>query len=96
MEYRKLGRTGVKVSALCFGTMTFGNEADEPTSAAIVDRFREAGGNFIDTADVFSAGRRRRSPGGPSGAGATTSFSPPRAGCRCRMTLTPEAQDGGT
>lgn len=56
MRYRYLGRTGVKVSELCLGTMTFGNEADEKTSFAIMDRFREAGGNFIDTADVYSRG----------------------------------------
>ncbi len=56
MEYRQLGRTGTRVSELCLGTMTFGNEADEPTSTAIVDRFVEAGGNFIDTANVYSQG----------------------------------------
>jgi aryl-alcohol dehydrogenase (NADP+) len=56
MEKRILGRTGVHVSALCLGTMTFGNEADEPTSRAIVDRYLDAGGNFIDTADVYQRG----------------------------------------
>jgi aryl-alcohol dehydrogenase-like predicted oxidoreductase len=56
VEHRKLGNTGVTVSALCLGTMTFGNEADEPTSAAIVARYIEAGGNFIDTADVYQRG----------------------------------------
>ena len=59
MKLRKLGRTGLKVSNLCLGTMTFGNTAwgcDEPTSARIVARFLDAGGNFIDTADVYSAG----------------------------------------
>jgi aryl-alcohol dehydrogenase-like predicted oxidoreductase len=56
MELRTLGKTGVKVSALCLGTMTFGNEADEPTSRAIVDRFLDAGGNFVDTADVYQRG----------------------------------------
>lgn len=57
MEYRILGRTGLKVSALCLGAMTFGNEADEATSLALMDRFFEAGGNFIDTADIYSRGR---------------------------------------
>jgi aryl-alcohol dehydrogenase-like predicted oxidoreductase len=56
MEQRRLGSTGVRVSELCLGTMTFGNEADEATSKAIVDRFLDAGGNFVDTANVYSAG----------------------------------------
>jgi len=59
MRIRKLGRTGLKVSNLCLGAMTFGNQewgCDEPTSKAIVDRFLEAGGNFIDTADVYVGG----------------------------------------
>ena len=56
MELRPLGRTGVRVSELCLGTMTFGNEADEATSQAIVDRFLDAGGNFVDTANVYSQG----------------------------------------
>jgi aryl-alcohol dehydrogenase-like predicted oxidoreductase len=57
MELRPLGKTGISVSALCLGTMTFGNEADEKTGVALVERFRESGGNFIDTADVYSSGR---------------------------------------
>jgi aryl-alcohol dehydrogenase-like predicted oxidoreductase len=59
MKLRKLGRTGLKVSNLCLGTMTFGHAqwgCDEPTSRKIVDRFLDAGGNFIDTADVYSNG----------------------------------------
>ena len=56
MEYRQFGRTGTRVSELCLGTMTFGNEADEATSRQIVDRFVDAGGNFIDTANVYSQG----------------------------------------
>lgn len=56
MEYRFLGKTGLKVSALCLGTMTFGREADEATSHAILDRFAAAGGNFIDTANVYGRG----------------------------------------
>jgi aryl-alcohol dehydrogenase-like predicted oxidoreductase len=54
MEYRYLGRTGLKVSELCLGTMTFGREASEETSHQLLDRFVEAGGNFIDTADVYA------------------------------------------
>jgi len=56
VELRKLGRTGISVSELCLGAMTFGREADEKSSHAMVDRFLDAGGNFIDTANVYSDG----------------------------------------
>lgn len=56
MDYRFLGKTGLKVSTFCLGTMTFAREADEATSHAILDQFVEAGGNFIDTADVYGRG----------------------------------------
>lgn len=56
MQNRFLGRTGLLVSELCLGTMTFGRETSEEDSFAIMDRFVEAGGNFIDTADVYSNG----------------------------------------
>jgi aryl-alcohol dehydrogenase-like predicted oxidoreductase len=54
MEYRNLGRTGLKVSELCLGTMQFGWTADEPLSFEILGAAFEAGINFIDTADVYS------------------------------------------
>jgi aryl-alcohol dehydrogenase-like predicted oxidoreductase len=54
MEYRNLGRTGLKVSELCMGTMQFGWSADEATSLQILDASFDAGINFIDTADVYS------------------------------------------
>jgi aryl-alcohol dehydrogenase-like predicted oxidoreductase len=54
IEYRRLGRTGLKVSPLCLGSMNFGWTADEKTSFAVMDAFAEAGGNFIDTADIYS------------------------------------------
>jgi aryl-alcohol dehydrogenase-like predicted oxidoreductase len=57
MEYRTLGRTGVQVSRLCFGTMSFGGDADEATSAAMFGRCRDAGINFFDCADVYAGGR---------------------------------------
>ncbi len=63
MDYRRLGRTGLKVSELCLGTMQFGWTADEATSFAIMDAFVEAGGNFIDTADIYS----RWAEGNPGG-----------------------------
>ena len=56
MEYRKLGNSGAVVSAYCLGTMTFGAESDEATSVRLMDDYVAAGGNFIDTADVYSTG----------------------------------------
>nr|AHE14757.1 putative dimethylsulfoxide reductase chain B [uncultured bacterium] len=64
MEYRTLGRTGTVVSTLCLGTMTFGAETDEKGSFEQLDRFVEAGGNFLDTADVYSRGRSEEIIGG--------------------------------
>jgi aryl-alcohol dehydrogenase-like predicted oxidoreductase len=57
MNYTLLGKTGVTVSRLCFGTMSFGGDADETTSAAMFRQCREAGINFFDCANVYSAGR---------------------------------------
>ncbi len=57
MEYKFLGQTGVKVSQLCFGTMTFGDEADEEMSAQMYKRCRDAGINFFDCANMYSTGR---------------------------------------
>ncbi|HUK11498.1 MAG TPA: aldo/keto reductase [Stellaceae bacterium] len=57
MEYRALGRSGLKVSKLCLGTMMFGGAADEPTSVRIIAGAREQGVNFIDTADQYNEGR---------------------------------------
>lgn len=56
MEYRLLGHSGLSVSRLCLGTMTFGQEADEETSFGLLDAFVEAGGTFLDTADVYGQG----------------------------------------
>ncbi|HRI57050.1 MAG TPA: aldo/keto reductase [Anaerolineae bacterium] len=63
MQYRNLGRTGLQVSELCLGTMQWGWTADEAASCAVMDAFVEAGGNFIDTADVYS----RWAEGNPGG-----------------------------
>ena len=57
MQYKLLGKTGVSVSTLCFGTMSFGGDADEPTSAALFNRCREAGINFFDCANGYAGGR---------------------------------------
>ncbi|MFO7631716.1 MAG: aldo/keto reductase [Caldilinea sp.] len=56
MEHRFLGRTGLKVSELCLGAMTFGRETTEAESFQMMDRFVATGGNFIDTADVYTHG----------------------------------------
>ncbi|TLN05313.1 aldo/keto reductase, partial [bacterium] len=63
MDYRNLGRTGLKVSELCLGSMQFGWTADEGTSFIVLDRAFEAGINFIDTANVYS----RWAEGNPGG-----------------------------
>lgn len=57
MEYTTIGRTGVQVSKLCFGTMSFGNYADPATSKAMFNRCREHGINFFDSANSYAGGR---------------------------------------
>ncbi len=57
MQYRFLGRTGLKVSELCMGTQTFGWGADEPTAHRMASRFVEAGGNFFDTSNIYNEGK---------------------------------------
>jgi 1-deoxyxylulose-5-phosphate synthase len=56
MEHTRLGRTGLQVSRLCLGTMTFGLQCDEPTSVAILNRAAEGGVDFIDTSDAYPLG----------------------------------------
>jgi len=57
MEYRSLGRTGAQVSVWCLGVMTFGWKTEQEEATRMVDRFLEAGGNFIDTANVYGRGK---------------------------------------
>jgi aryl-alcohol dehydrogenase-like predicted oxidoreductase len=57
MQYRFLGTTGVRVSQLCFGTMSFGGDASEETSMALFNRCRDAGINFFDCANGYASGR---------------------------------------
>ena len=57
MRYKKLGRTGMKISAFCLGTMTFGDQADEAESIKITDAAIRAGVNFIDCADRYQDGK---------------------------------------
>lgn len=63
-DYRLLGNSGLRVSPLCLGTMTFGTDwgwgADETASRAMFDRYAELGGNFIDTANLYTAGTSER------------------------------------
>jgi aryl-alcohol dehydrogenase-like predicted oxidoreductase len=60
VEYRNLGRTGVKVSQLCLGTMMFGRSTSEADSVAIIERALDQGVNFVDTANAYSAGASER------------------------------------
>ncbi len=57
MDYRRLGRSGLKVSPLCLGTMMFGGATEEVEARRIIDHAHDAGINFIDTADVYNEGR---------------------------------------
>src|SRR5579884_3188234 len=57
MEYRALGRTGAQVSVWCLGAMTFGWKTDQEEAIRMVDRFLDQGGNFLDTANVYSRGQ---------------------------------------
>ena len=75
MEYRNLGRTGVKVSPLCLGCWNFGQVTDQDQTQAIIDRALDAGVNFIDTANSYGRGTSETMVGqaldrvGPSRAG---------------------------
>jgi aryl-alcohol dehydrogenase-like predicted oxidoreductase len=60
MDYRFMGRTGLKVSEICLGTQTFGWGADEPTALSLADRFVGAGGNFFDTSNIYNRGESER------------------------------------
>ncbi len=64
MEYRFLGRTGIRVSNLCFGTMSFGGDADADTSAALYGACRDAGINFFDCANIYNGGQAEEILGG--------------------------------
>ena len=63
MTYRPMGRSGLKVSSLCLGTMMFGDRTDERQAGEIVALARDRGVNFIDTADIYSRGESERITG---------------------------------
>ena len=98
MKIRKLGRTGLKVSEICLGTMTFGYQCDEKTSFAIMNNATEQGVTFIDTADVYPV------PPSNETAGRTEEFIGKWLkgkrdryvlATKCRMRVGPEANDEG-
>ena len=98
MKIRRLGRTGLKVSEICLGTMTFGQQCDEPTSFAIMNKAAEKGVTFIDTADVYPV------PPGTETAGRTEEFvgrwlkgqrDRYVLATKCRMRVGQEANDEG-
>ncbi|MBI4235782.1 MAG: aldo/keto reductase, partial [Chloroflexi bacterium] len=57
MEYRRLGRTGLKISNIALGCMTFGGQVEPEAALSIIDRALEGGVNLYDTADVYTGGR---------------------------------------
>ena len=63
MDYRNLGKSGLKVSPICLGTMMFGDNTNDADAGSIVASARDAGVNFIDTADVYSKGESERITG---------------------------------
>jgi aryl-alcohol dehydrogenase-like predicted oxidoreductase len=89
MEYRQLGRSGLRVSALALGTMTFGGRGAFAKTGATdvagarrqIDLAVDAGVNLIDTADVYSGGWLKRSSARRSRDGATNSYWRPRRAC---------------
>jgi aryl-alcohol dehydrogenase-like predicted oxidoreductase len=98
MKIVRMGRTGLKVSEICLGTMTFGNQADEATAFSIMDRAAEAGVNFIDTADGYPLGGTLETVGrteeivGRWLRGKRDQFV---LATKCRAQMGPGANDGG-
>ena len=86
MKFRPLGRSGVQVSQLCFGTMSFGGDADAAASAKMFRAVREAGINFFDCADQYNKGRAEELLGSSRAAAATSSSSRPSASTRAAPT----------
>ena len=91
MEYVLLGRTGVRVSPLCLGTMNFGLRTPASEAERILNRAREAGINFIDTADVYGAGDNRTSASGVGESERIIGAWLARSGLRDRLVLATKA-----
>src|SRR5215472_6417225 len=82
VKYRKLGRSGLKISPICLGTMMFGGASDEPESRRIIAAARDAGINFIDTADAYNKGRSEEVVGRATGPDDNIWFLPTRFAIR--------------
>lgn len=93
MDLRRLGNSGALVSELSLGTMTFGAETDEPEAHAILDAYVEAGGTFIDTADIYTNGRSEEIIG--SWLGARGDRDDLVIATKARNSLSGRVQDGG-
>ncbi len=94
MHYRRMGRSGLKLSALALDTLWFGNRVDEPTACQIVDRALAAGANRHDTADVNGKDRWDTPERGPSEEIVGRALKGRRGGLRHRLRITglPRAQ----
>src|ERR1700727_1910521 len=98
MEHVRLGRSGLQVSRLCLGTMTFGLQSDEATGFAVMDKAAEAGVDFIDTSDAYPLGGDLSTRGrteeiiGRWLAGKRDRFI---IATKCFVQMVPSAQDGG-
>ena len=99
MKQRRMGRTGLKVSEICLGTMTFAGQSDETTSFRILDVATERGVTFIDTADAYPIPPIPRRPAGPKRSSATGWLRPGRRDqliiatkCRIRVGVGPNDQ----
>jgi aryl-alcohol dehydrogenase-like predicted oxidoreductase len=98
MKTKRMGRTGLKVSEICLGTMTFGQQCDEPTSFAIMDAGLEYGVNFLDTADGYPMGGNLQSVGRTEtivGKWLKSRRDKIVLATKCRATMGPGANDGG-
>ena len=91
MKYRPLGRTGIRVSQLCLGTMMFGGKSDETESFRMIDHAIDQGVNFIDTADVYAGNESERIVGKALQATTveTTSYWPQSSISLIQLTETP-------
>src|SRR5215831_18643973 len=98
MKIKRMGRTGLKVSEICLGTMTFGQQCDEPTSFAIMDAAAEHGVNFIDTADGYPMGGNLQTVGRTEtivGKWLKGRRDKIVLATKCWVTMGPGANDGG-